>query len=376
MRNPITIVKDGREFGFWTSATVIQSMDAAAGSFSLEVSQPSAGLDQRNVQPWAIPAQSRVQILADGELILTGYVDSHSASIDATSHSVTISGRSLAGQLVDSAILNSNGWLWKNRDPLSIMREVAQPFGIDINTDALLDRVRTFKMASTGRAFDAIRTLAFRSGVAVVSQPDGSISLTQTSKRRTGFSITHPLTASMTASFSDRPSKTIVHGQAHGYDGDALSAAQVASEIIDGAVTLYRPRIVQAAGDTSGADAATIAAWHRARALGDSLSLSITVSGLRDPNGALWSVNTLTHVHLPVFGLSTELLIASVDFTLNGTDGAVTAMTLKHPGSYSTKPTSDARKQIAAASDDGNENPINGAMNAYVQKFDLNGDGK
>lgn len=371
MPSPITVVKDGREYNFWTSASVTQSMDAAAASFSLDITQPNDGKDKRNTQPWAIPAQSKVQILADGQLILTGYVDSYSASYDANSHSVSISGRSKAGQLVDSAILNSKGWLWKDQNPLQIMQNIVEPFGITINSEEALDRVRTLKMPSTGRAFDAIRTLAFRSGVAVISEPDGSIKLTQSSKRRTGFSITTPLTASMTANFAERASKTIVHGQSHGYDGQGLSAAQVKAEVVDGAVSLYRPRIVAATGDTSGADAKTIAAWHKARALGDSLNVTLTVAGLRDPNGDLWSINTLTQVHLPSLGLSTELMISGVDFTVDGTSGAITTLTLKHPGSYSTKPASQSRKTVAASAAGRKTDGVND-----FTKFDLNGDGE
>jgi prophage tail gpP-like protein len=374
--SPLTIRKDGRDFAFWTSASVSQSMDAAAQTFSFEVAGPKDSAPTRNMQPWVIPAQSRVEIFAGADLILTGIVDSHVANIDASSHSVSISGRSMAGQLVDCGILNpASKYLWKDRDPLSIMREITDPFGIKINADAALDRVRTFKQASTGRAFDAIRTLAFRSGAVVLSEPDGSIKLTQTSNRRTGYSITNVLTGSMTADFSERPSQTIVHGQSHGYDGQGISAAQSKGTADDPGVTLYRPRIIAAIGNTDGQDAGEIAKWYAARALGDSFSLSVTVPGLRDPNGDLWAVNTLTHVHLPALGVSSELLISSVEFKISG-DGAIASLQFKHPGSYSTKPASGVRKLLASASKrpgSVGEPATDAAVNTYITPYDLGG---
>jgi prophage tail gpP-like protein len=365
MKSPLSIKKDGQDFAFWTSATVSQSMDAAAQTFSFEAAGPKDSAPTRNMHPWVIPAQSRVQIYSGTDLVLTGIVDSHVANIDAKGHSVSISGRSLAGQLVDCGILDpASKYLWKDRDPLSIMREISKPFGVEIKSDAPLDRVRTFKQASTGRAFDAIRTLAFRSGAVVLSEPDGSVKLTTTSNRRTGFSITNVLTGSMTADFSERPSQIVVHGQSHGYDGQGLSAAQSRGTASDPGVTLYRPRIIAAIGNTDGQDADEIAKWYAARALGDSFSLSVTVPGLRDPNGALWTVNTLTHVHLPALGVSSELLISAVEYTVSN-DGSITSLEFKHPGIYSTKPVGAARKAIASTAKGDT------ALNAYTTPYDL-----
>lgn len=366
MQSPLTIRKDGADFAFWTSATVSQSMDAAAATFSFDAAGPKDSAPTRNMQPWLIPAQSRIEIFAGADLILTGIVDSHAVNIDATNHSQSIAGRSLAGQLVDSSIVDpASKYLWKNRDPLSIIKEIVEPFGIQVSADAALDRQRTFKAASTGRAFDAIRTLAFRSGAVVVSEPDGSIKLTTTSQRRTGFAITNVLTGSMTANFSERPSKTIVHGQRQGYDAPGLAAAQITGQATDPGVTLYRPRIIEALGNTDLDDASEIAKWHQARALGDGFTLSVTVPGLRDPNGDLWRVNTLCFVNLPSLGVSSELLIASTEYQV-GPDGAITSLAFKHPASYSTKPVGGTRGAIAEAT-------ASEGLNAYITPYDLGG---
>ena len=94
----LTVEANGRAVAGWKSIEIQRRLDAASGSFRLEI---------QHVEPWPITAGGEVRIFIGGDLVVTGYVDTVEASISRDSTSLVVSGRDRTEDLVDCAVPES-----------------------------------------------------------------------------------------------------------------------------------------------------------------------------------------------------------------------------------------------------------------------------
>src|SRR4029077_7785864 len=87
------------------------------------------------LEPWVIVPGSPVTILLDGEVVITGYVDSYAPRFDANSHGVEIRGRSRTCDFVDGAAIVPGGQ-FKQLTLTEIAERLAAPFGITVKSSA------------------------------------------------------------------------------------------------------------------------------------------------------------------------------------------------------------------------------------------------
>ena len=94
--------KSYRHLTGFVSGSVDLSMDSIARSFSLQIAKEGP------VNPSDMPkGQQYCAILVDGEQVLRGTVEVGSVSYDNSSHTISISGRSITADIVDSSFLRS-----------------------------------------------------------------------------------------------------------------------------------------------------------------------------------------------------------------------------------------------------------------------------
>src|SRR5688572_27785637 len=121
------LVVNGRRYDGWKSVRVIRSIESAAGSFELEVSDRWGGQDL----PWPIAEEDECKIQIDGQTVIDGYVDRRALSISATDRSLRYDGRDKAAALVDcSAVLDK--WTFRKASVLQIAQKIAAPFGVRV----------------------------------------------------------------------------------------------------------------------------------------------------------------------------------------------------------------------------------------------------
>lgn len=95
------ILVNGRRFELWETATLTRSIDTNIGAFRFTNSSTVPG------KPYPVKVGDYIYIVVNGERRLTGYVDEISLSSDENSHIITVSGRDVLADLVDSSVPDS-----------------------------------------------------------------------------------------------------------------------------------------------------------------------------------------------------------------------------------------------------------------------------
>ena len=88
---------NGQDFTDFIGAAVALSMETAASAFTF-----TSTANPDNLFP--IPNGSLVEILADDIKVVTGYIEKLGVSYDSTSHAITVKGRSLLADYIDSTV--------------------------------------------------------------------------------------------------------------------------------------------------------------------------------------------------------------------------------------------------------------------------------
>ena len=95
------ILVNGRRFDLWETATLTRSIDTNIGAFRFTNSSTVPG------KPYPVKVGDYIYIVVNDERRLTGYVDEISLSSDENSHTITVSGRDVLADLVDSSVPDS-----------------------------------------------------------------------------------------------------------------------------------------------------------------------------------------------------------------------------------------------------------------------------
>jgi len=169
------------DYKFFKSAEVIRSIENAASTFSFEATAKKTSPDDFPIREW-----DKVEIFADGEvLLLTGYVEEYSINYSANNHTITVKGRSLTADLIDSAVLGAKRVFEPGSTFLSICETIAKDFKIDIEdlSDGLAN-VKIEEGASVEKgnsAFNFLLTLAKKHLLLLTDNEKGNLVITQAS---------------------------------------------------------------------------------------------------------------------------------------------------------------------------------------------------
>jgi prophage tail gpP-like protein len=336
---------NGRAYSGWETLRVSRGIDRCVSDFKITVSERWTG----QATPWQILPFAACQVAIDGTPVLTGYVDEYNPKIGPKEHAVEIAGRSKTQDLVDCTPDVPSGQ-YSGYSLAQIARSVAALFGIGtvVLTDLANETFADAQIERSETAFTFLERLGRLSGVLLSDDELGRLVLTTAgSTRATGTLVQGQNMQSATAklSASKRFSDYIVKGQHSigtggssswggaggiGSETAAVPAGTVQTQMEavahDSTVPRYRPRVVLAESQLTAAGMQLRANWLRQAAYGNATKAEITVAGWRQPDGTLWTVNTLVPVTSPSLGVDQDLLIARVEFELSARAGRTTKL--------------------------------------------------
>src|SRR5665213_4039535 len=143
----VVLQVNGVEYSGWVKASVTRSLEAIAGSFELEVSEPVIV----PLKPWTIQAEDVCMVGLKTKPgpnmpfpVITGFVDQRSHHRDAESHRITIAGRDRTGVLVDCSV--QPPWHYKTQGVLEVCQALAGPYGVPV---ALQDGIDDAAVSTT-----------------------------------------------------------------------------------------------------------------------------------------------------------------------------------------------------------------------------------
>lgn len=331
MPDEVTIEIGGTGFGGWESLTITRSLDNVADGFSLQAPfDPDIESLRAAFRPFSYQLAA---VKIDGELVLTGRVESVAPTTSAGDRAINVQGRSLTGALVDCAI-DGVGFQFDGLTLAAIARRVAAPFGLAVVAEQDSAKIGEARATPGQGAFDFLNQLAQDAGLLLDKDAEGRLLIRKI----------QPGAAPVAALIEGASPVIDVAGS---YDGtQRFSRYKVLQQqdgepgivgaVDDAGVPVYRPTVQ--AGAEGDAKAVTAAAeWRRALALAGSVGLTATVSGWRNPAGRLWMPGEAVTVLAPgAFILrETAFIIAEATLALDSSQGRTTALRLVLPATYS-----------------------------------------
>jgi len=337
--NDVSLYIDNMIYSGWTSLSIKRSLEAAAGSFSLTLTERWESGSAPSYTAWPIYDGDNAVVKIGNDIVITGYVDDVSISLSSTGHSITVSGRDLTEDIVDCSAINRPGQ-WLNRTLEQIASDLCGPFGVSVSSDVNTGGPIAEVIIQPGETvYQTLEKIAKGRQLLITSTADGKLVFTQSSKNVLPVTLLEGeniLTCEASFSSKDRFSSYTVEGQPDSVCGYVFCKASAS----DAAVPRYRPLLVIAEEKANQAYCKNRAVWESLVRAAKAVSASVTVQGWRTPSGDLWAVNNLINISAPSIRIDGALLITEAEFRKDNS-GTTTALVLKRQDAFLPDPTLD-----------------------------------
>lgn len=324
----VTVVAGGMLYSGFEEAHVSAAIDEAARTFQIRTTE-SPG-------EFRFPPGTPLQVYANGDLCVDGYVNLYSPSGDATTHSIAIQGRGKGQDFVDCAPDHPTG-TWLDKTPEQIAKEIDQ-WGVGVRAEIPLPTEEYWKREPGETSFETMERLLRGHGATMMGNADGSISITNASvaRRHAGALIEGINIKRYQGSLSDDKRFDGVFVKGQNRNGKGRENLRIRKNAKGGGRAGRRKEMLDERATTE--DKAQKRADHEAeRGEGLSIKARITVQGWRDDAGELWTPNRLIFVDSPVLlHLVQDMLIEKIDMR-QGRDGSLTELQLVDPRTYKGK---------------------------------------
>lgn len=326
----VTVIAGGAPYMGWERVTVSAAIDQAVRQFNIETTERPG--------EFRFAPGTPVQILANGDLLVDGYINAYEATGDAKSHRINIRGRSKGQDYVDSSAEHDTGH-FENRKPDEIARDLNK-WPIGITADVPLDQIPYAQIKPGETPFQMIERYLRPEGVSMMGEANGDIKLTNAQAAKAHFGILmegHTIkTFSVSLTDGSRHSKYIVKGQRR--KGTGKSSLRVRQESRDSGVKRHRPRIIANETETDDKRAKKRADHEKERGAGKSIRANVTTQGFRDFAGQILSPNRTIYVHAPVLmHLAMTMLIQKVEWSQDAKAGSISSLVLVDPRAFKGK---------------------------------------
>lgn len=333
---------DGKIHTGWKQARITRGIERAASDFDLTVTEKVPG----TIDPPVIRLGSQCELWAEGERVVTGYVDEIPTNVNAHARTFTFRGRSKTADLVDCSAINEPGE-WSNVSLGKIAAEIAAPYGVSVVSNVSVEPFTTFRLQPGERAFEAIERACRMRAVLFTDDAEGRLVITRAGTTRVGTQIrqtvsdrerNNVLESNALYNDRDRYSEYVVKGQAAGTDelfGEA--AAAVSARAVDPGASRKRVLIITAETQSSVGGARERAEWEAAVRRGKCLRASYTLQGWRQGDGSLWRPNMIVSVVDDLNRVSGDLLISEVTYSL-AEDGRKVTLSVVPPEAFDRIP--------------------------------------
>ena len=350
MADDITIIVGGQSITGWTRIRLTRGIERLPADFEIELTEYYSG-DNTTV---VITPGAPCQVLLGGDLVLTGYVDEYSPSIDGENHIVNIYGRSKSEDIVDCSAEYPNAQIM-SAEVLTVIQGLATtPYGIPVSQEVIPDETKNvipqinFIYGET--AVEVIDRICRYAKLLYYDRPDGGIVLTTASAKKAASGFTEGVNVQRaTGRYTMNRYKeyrAVLVSMVQLSDGFALNSGQnnTANKIVtetDNTVQRNRSKyIVLESGDFDPFPITTARAiWEMNRRYGKAFEVEITTDGWRDSAGNLWEPNTLVDLQLPTLKIpQATWLIGEVTYSRDNSTGTTCTLRINPSCAYIPEP--------------------------------------
>jgi prophage tail gpP-like protein len=356
----------------WKSLRMTRGLERAASDFDLSVSEKWQLLEQ--AQSWRIRTGDACTISRDGELLLTGYVETYAPRFTATTHEVRCAGRSKTCDFVDSSVVYETDGQFRGLTPGQLARQLAEPFGIEVVSTFDGDPIHDTQVQQGETCFALVERLSRLQEILVTDDAHGRLVLTRAGAGYCSTALVQGrniLIAGADFDDSERFSEYLVKAQRPGAAGpwdnygeapatprDGRSAGawyrarrlagedrpiapktmtQISGTVRDEGITRYRPLVIVAEEQADGDEAQKRADWEMRRRLAKAKEANITINGWRQADGRMLLTNENAMVTSSWLDLDEPLLISEIEYAY-GDGGELVTLKLVLPDVFLPEP--------------------------------------
>lgn len=318
-------------FSHWQNIRITRSLEQMSGEFELGLTGTLGSLDEYTA---AITGGERCQVLLNGITVIDGYLEIPITSYDENSHKLTISGRDITADLIDSAAIVDKQEL-HNVTILDAANRLLSGLDITVSCQNPGKPFEKFAINDSESIFDTLKSHASQRGLLLYTLGDGVLHIGNPQGQQTGYRLEEGV--NIKAASIERDTSKLYRNyivKAQGKGGKSTTATA-----IDETARAGRNLIIHAErNETSSLDVQARANWEKQSRRAASTRASITVTSWEAETGNLWNIGQQVYLHSPRLSLSAYQLIASVEYSVDEQGGSQSQLTLVNPETYTAKP--------------------------------------
>jgi len=310
MADDLTLKIGNRLLGGWTDIRVTRGIERCPNDFEIGMTE----LLPAEAQALVVQPGDNVEVRLGDDLVVKGYVDIFSPSIEPNGHSIRVIGRGKCQDLVDCAVIWDSAQISSN-SVLQIAQKLAKPYKIDVveaegaEIGAIIPQ---FNLNVTDTPWDVIERLCRFRALLCFEDEQGRLVLAPVGTEYAASGIQEGVNVQQAAasfSMNGRFSEYCVFLQSIATFDDIGQGGNLLATVQDQAVPRRRRHtlVAEVGGGGAGLDVSRLRAfWEFNRRLGRSYQLRVTVDSWRDKAGQLWRPNTLVPLDLPSLKIQTR----------------------------------------------------------------------
>lgn len=331
--NNVVIEVDGNNFEHYKTGSVSRKFDEFCGSFSFVATKDQA-------EGFNIDAQSNCNIYVNDKKAITGVIDKVEPSEDPNSSEVTISGRDITCDIVDSSLPTSIH-LSGDFNLVTVIEKVVEALGLPCKVINQIEDLRPFTSSDVvssevdKNAFEFINEYAEKVSAILITDEEGNIVITRAGENRVPDKILNEIgnddnnveSSSVSYDFSNRYNKYIVVSQGNTNTSTtsiSIDSVSQKGEATDDEVRPSRVLVIKPSNACDSATCQEIATLEANVRRANSLNYSCVVSGFELNSGELYKINTLMQVIDNDCFIESELLVKGVSYDFG--DGSTTTL--------------------------------------------------
>lgn len=327
---------DGVIFDGWTSVSVTKNLETLAHGFSMTLHDKFLPLKER----WPLKPGVLVKINIAKERVLTGHIEKLDASYSEGSRILSVSGRSLPGDLIESSVEGPMEYTQISLEELA--KQLIAPFGLKVFLSVIPKKIEKFSVRPDESVFEALDRAARLQGFFWVSTRGGNIRLTRAGRARSASELNQDFNikaASISIDTSERHNKYKVVGQRNGTDDiSGVTASQPSGTATDSGITRHRPLTIVAESTIDLDSAKTRAEWEAANRIARGMRIICETESWLQQDKSLWDINQIVRFRSSFLGLDADLLISSIEQKQDNQSGTTTSFGLVRKDSFDPEP--------------------------------------
>lgn len=343
--NTLALNIGGKVHTNWQSYEIDSDLMIAADAWQFDLAPAHL------VLPEYVDIGKKINVTLDGEVILKGVIDDINEPIGKGQHTITLSGRDLAGQLLDCSAPVFDA---QQLDLKQILNQFLKPFNINHSIEAASTAIREKVTVDVGETvWEVISKAAEANGLWQWFAADGTLTIGEPNPktaivahlvlRRDGVG-NNLESLTRNRSLNERYSDITVLAQS---SGNQLESGKhdISATVKDEGLAIYRPKII-----TSG-DCENIAA-ARAKAKKtmvdgqlNSYNFTAVATGHYNETGSPWQPRQRITLFSEPHGVNATFFIIGRKFKQSRTGGKTTELRLKQDGIWQIAPYKSKNKK-------------------------------